>query len=95
MNTGSGRQDSPVQSAGTDNPDINAYSVECAFVELLGTESRRHKSTLHRVVADNNEPDARIQFATEHAPLSQGLRLVLCPGSRWCKTGEGKANSAP
>jgi len=47
------------------------------------------------VVADNSEPDARIQFATEHARLSPGLRLVLCPGSRWCKTGEGKANSAP
>src|SRR2546421_12245111 len=82
----------PPQPAPADHSDIDSDCIERALVYLRGSREGWHKSALHRLMAKDDEADARVQPAPKRAGLSPTLSRRLSPGAERSQTRYSKGD---
>jgi hypothetical protein len=64
-----GAKTRPAEHAAVGDADIDADGVKCAQIELRRERRVLGKTALHRLMAEDNEADAWVELAGQHAHL--------------------------
>src|SRR5712671_3933375 len=82
------REHGPAEHAACRNPDIDAYGIERAFIELYREWRVLNETALHGLMAEDDKADAWVELARQHSYLRPRLgrlghcRLNACQESR-------------